>query len=160
MPTNDGASRKILLSEYTAGAGDDQHGADIQRLFEETKKAIGSVDVLVNVAGVYQFGQVQVVSKAEPDPAFSINVLGVILAMQEAVKRLPVVEGGKPIGLSDSIESTELEKTAFDAPISLRASTYLSHALIEITGALRQFLTEILPLFSGKVRAKPLFRKQ
>jgi 3-oxoacyl-[acyl-carrier protein] reductase len=97
MQTNDGASGKILLCEYTAGAGDDRNAADVQRLFAETKKAIGSVDVLVNIAGVYQFGQVQVVSKAEPNPAFNINVLGVILAMQKTVKRLPVAEGGKAI---------------------------------------------------------------
>jgi NAD(P)-dependent dehydrogenase (short-subunit alcohol dehydrogenase family) len=160
MQTNDGASGKILLCEYTAGAGDDRNAADVQRLFAETKKAIGSVDVLVNIAGVYQFGQVQVVSKAEPNPAFNIDVLGVILAMQEAVKRLPVAEGGKAIEMSDSIESKGRKKTVFEAPTSLRTSTCLSHALIEITGALRQFLTEIFPLFPGKVRAKPLFRKQ
>src|SRR5882724_8011928 len=30
--------------------------ADVKRLFEETKHAFGSVDVLVNNAGVYEFG--------------------------------------------------------------------------------------------------------
>ena len=35
--------------------GDVSKAADVQRLFTETKKAFGSLDVLVNNAGVYQF---------------------------------------------------------------------------------------------------------
>src|ERR1700709_1633761 len=35
--------------------GDVSKAADVERLFAETKKAFGSVDVLVNNAGVYQF---------------------------------------------------------------------------------------------------------
>ena len=35
--------------------GDVGKAADVKRLFEETKKAFGSVDVLVNNAGVFQF---------------------------------------------------------------------------------------------------------
>jgi 3-oxoacyl-[acyl-carrier protein] reductase len=35
--------------------GDVSKAADVKRLFEETKKAFGSVDVLVNNAGVFQF---------------------------------------------------------------------------------------------------------
>ncbi len=34
--------------------------ADVERLFEETKKAFGSLDVLVNNAGVYQFAPLDV----------------------------------------------------------------------------------------------------
>src|ERR1700674_2011066 len=35
--------------------GDVSKAADVERLFEETKKAFGSLDVLVNNAGVFQF---------------------------------------------------------------------------------------------------------
>src|SRR5271169_6654231 len=35
--------------------GDVSKPADVQRLFQETKKAYGRLDVLVNNAGVYQF---------------------------------------------------------------------------------------------------------
>ena len=36
--------------------GDVSKKADITRLFAETKKAFGALDVLVNNAGVYEFG--------------------------------------------------------------------------------------------------------
>ena len=35
--------------------GDVSKRADIERLFEETKKAFGQLDVLVNNAGIYEF---------------------------------------------------------------------------------------------------------
>src|SRR4051812_25947906 len=36
--------------------GDVSRSADVARLFAETKKAFGKLDVLVNNAGVYEFG--------------------------------------------------------------------------------------------------------
>src|ERR1700728_624371 len=36
--------------------GDVSRKSDVQRLFAETKKAFGKLDVLVNNAGVYEFG--------------------------------------------------------------------------------------------------------
>ena len=38
---------------------------DVQHLFEETKKAFGSLDVLVNNAGVYGFFPLDAVTEAE-----------------------------------------------------------------------------------------------
>lgn len=43
--------------------GDLSKTADVQRLFAETKKAFGSVNVLVNNAGVYQFTPLETVSE-------------------------------------------------------------------------------------------------
>src|SRR5437762_1065630 len=45
--------------------GDFSKAADVQRLFTETKKAFGSLDVLVNNAGVYQFAPLQSVTEDE-----------------------------------------------------------------------------------------------
>src|SRR4030088_161526 len=39
--------------------------ADVQRLFDETKKAFGSLDVLVNNAGVYGFAPLEEVTEDE-----------------------------------------------------------------------------------------------
>src|SRR5437870_4316499 len=59
---------------------------DIERLFAETKKAFGKVDILVNNAGGYDFKRLEVVTESELHREFNTNVLGLVLATQEAVK--------------------------------------------------------------------------
>jgi 3-oxoacyl-[acyl-carrier protein] reductase len=66
--------------------GDMSEAKDVQRLFEETKKAFGSLDVLVNNAGVYAFEPLEAVTETEFHRQFNINVLGTILATKEALK--------------------------------------------------------------------------
>lgn len=65
--------------------GDVARAADVQRLFAETKKAYGHLDVLVNNAGVYRFAALEESDTAEFDRQFHTNVLGTILAAREAV---------------------------------------------------------------------------
>src|SRR4029077_20298305 len=60
--------------------GDVAKEADVKRLFAETKKAFGSLDVLVNNAGVYQFAPLEAVTEEEFHREFNTNVLGLILA--------------------------------------------------------------------------------
>jgi 3-oxoacyl-[acyl-carrier protein] reductase len=60
--------------------------ADVKRLFEETKKAFGALDVLVNNAGVYEFAPLESITEDEFHRHFNTNVLGIILATREAVK--------------------------------------------------------------------------
>src|SRR2546429_5548636 len=59
---------------------------DIERLFAETRKAFGRLDILVNNAGVYQFAPLEDATESEFHREFNTNVLGLILATQEAVK--------------------------------------------------------------------------
>lgn len=59
---------------------------DIKRLFESSKKTFGKVDILVNNAGVYEFAPLESVTKELYHKMFDLNVLGLILACQEAVK--------------------------------------------------------------------------
>jgi len=72
---------------------------DVQRLFEETKKAFGSLDVLVNNAGVFEFSPLEAVTETEFYREFNINVLGTILATREALKYFGPA-GGSVINLS------------------------------------------------------------
>jgi 3-oxoacyl-[acyl-carrier protein] reductase len=60
--------------------------ADVKRLFAETKNSFGSLDVLVNNAGVYEFAPLEDVVEENFHKQFGINVLGLILATREAVK--------------------------------------------------------------------------
>src|ERR1017187_8010488 len=78
--------------------------ADIDRLFAETKKAFGKLDILVNNAGVYEFSPVEAVTEAHYYKQFDLNVLGLILASQAAVKHFSPA-GGSIINIS-SIAST------------------------------------------------------
>jgi 3-oxoacyl-[acyl-carrier protein] reductase len=73
--------------------------ADIRRLFEETKRAFGSLDILVNNAGVYAFAPLKDATEQEFHREFSANVLGVITATQEAEKYF-APHGGSIINIS------------------------------------------------------------
>src|SRR5256886_2909742 len=74
---------------------------DIERLFAETRKAFGRLDILVNNAGVYQFAPLEEATESEFHREFNTNVLGLILATQEAVKHFGS-EGGSVINISST----------------------------------------------------------
>jgi 3-oxoacyl-[acyl-carrier protein] reductase len=77
---------------------------DVKRLFEETKAKLGRPNILVNNAGVYQFDPFEWLTEQDFHRHFDTNVLGVILATQEAVKAFNG-SGGAVINLS-TISST------------------------------------------------------
>jgi 3-oxoacyl-[acyl-carrier protein] reductase len=78
--------------------------ADIQRLFAQAKAAFGRLDVLVNNAGIYEFLPLEQVTAEHFHKQFDLNVLGLILSAQEAVKHFGP-EGGSIINIS-SVAST------------------------------------------------------
>jgi 3-oxoacyl-[acyl-carrier protein] reductase len=66
--------------------GDVSKAGDVERLFAETKRAFGPVDVLVNNAGLYRFAPLEEVTEDDFHQHFNINVLGVLLTTREALK--------------------------------------------------------------------------
>jgi 3-oxoacyl-[acyl-carrier protein] reductase len=76
--------------------------AEIPRLFEETKRAFGRLDILVNNAGVYEFAPIEEVNAEHFHKQFNLNVLGLLVATQEAVK-LFGSEGGSVINISSVV---------------------------------------------------------
>src|SRR5437667_176170 len=101
-----GAERVVAEIEETGGTaiavqGDVSKSSDVRRLFAETKKAFGRLDVLVNNAGVYHFQPLEEVTEAEYRWHFDTNVLGPLLATQEAVKHFGP-SGGTVINIGSS----------------------------------------------------------
>ncbi len=95
-----------LVAEITSAGGkavaiqaDFSKTADIQRLFEESKRAFGTLDILVNNAGVYAFGPLESATEQEFHRQFTTNVLGVITATRESVKYFGP-NGGSIINIS------------------------------------------------------------
>jgi 3-oxoacyl-[acyl-carrier protein] reductase len=82
--------------------GDVAKTADVERLFAETKKTFGTVDVLVNNAGVYAFTPLESVTEAEFHREFNTNVLGPIMATQQALKHFGPA-GGSVINISSVV---------------------------------------------------------
>jgi 3-oxoacyl-[acyl-carrier protein] reductase len=81
--------------------GDVSKAGDVQRIFAETKKAFGTLDVLVNNAGVYSFAPLEAVTEDEFHRQFNTNVLGLILSTQEAQKHFGP-EGGSVINIGSA----------------------------------------------------------
>jgi 3-oxoacyl-[acyl-carrier protein] reductase len=102
--SKEGAERVVAEITGKGGKAIAVHGnvaeaKDVQRLFEEAKKAFGSLDVLVNNAGVFEFSPLEAVTETEFHREFNINVLGTILATREALKYFGPA-GGSVINLS------------------------------------------------------------
>src|SRR6266567_4454876 len=78
--------------------------AEVDRLFSATKQAFGKLDILVNNAGVYEFSALEEVTEQHFHKHFDINVLGLLLASQAALK-LFGTEGGSIINISSGASS-------------------------------------------------------
>jgi 3-oxoacyl-[acyl-carrier protein] reductase len=115
---SDKAGADRVLAEVTekggkavAVQGDVSKAADVQRLFAEAVRAFGGLDVLVNNAGVYRFGPIEGVTEAEFHRHYDTNVLGPILAVQEALKHFGP-EGGSVINISSVVGSSPWSQAA------------------------------------------------
>lgn len=91
--------------------GDVSKASDVQRLFAETKRAFGRLDVLVNNAGVYQFSPLGEITEEQFHRQFNTNVLGLILVTQAAAK-LFGPDGGSIINIGSTASSLTPPATA------------------------------------------------
>lgn len=112
------AGAEKVVAEITGAGGkavaiqaDVSKQADITRLFSETTQAFGRLDVLVNNAGVYEFAPLEQITEAHFHKQFNLNVLGLILTTQEAVKHFSHA-GGSIINLSSVVGPNPLPGAA------------------------------------------------
>ena len=73
--------------------------AEVHNLFAAAKKEYDKLDILVNNAGVYEFAPLENVTPEHFHKQFDLNVLGLLLATQEAAK-LFGKNGGSVINIS------------------------------------------------------------
>jgi len=91
--------------------GDVSKASDVQRLFAETRKVYGKLDILVNNAGVYEFAPLNEITEQQFHRLFNTNVLGLLLATQEAAK-LFGPEGGSIVNIGSTASRVTPPATA------------------------------------------------
>lgn len=76
--------------------------ADVVKLFDETKKAFDHLDILVNNAGIYDFSPLEAITAEHFHKQFDLNVLGLVLASQQAAKHFGSA-GGSIVNISSVV---------------------------------------------------------
>jgi 3-oxoacyl-[acyl-carrier protein] reductase len=81
--------------------GDVSKPADAQAIIDAAIKTYGHLDILVNNSGVYEFGALEAITPEHFHKQFDINVLGLLLVTQAAVKHLG--KGGSIINIGSLV---------------------------------------------------------
>jgi 3-oxoacyl-[acyl-carrier protein] reductase len=84
-----------------AVGGDVSKAAEVQGIIDAAVKNFGKLDILVNNSGVYSFGSIEEVTEESFDKHFGVNVLGLLLTTQAAVKHIGA--GGSIINIGSVI---------------------------------------------------------
>lgn len=136
--SRDSADR--VVAEITAAGGNAvavqanvANQADIIRLFKETIGAYGKLDILINNAGIYEFLALAEITPEHFYRQYDLNVLGLILTTQEAVKHMSP-DGGAIVNMS-SVVST----------LSPAGSAVYNSTKSAVDGLTRSFAKELAP---------------
>jgi 3-oxoacyl-[acyl-carrier protein] reductase len=107
--SKEGADRVVAEITKNGGKavavqGDLSKQPDIRHVIDATVKAFGPLDILVNNAGIYQFEPLEAITPESFHKTFDLNVLGLLLTTQEAVKSFNP-KGGSVINVSSVVTS-------------------------------------------------------
>ena len=100
-------ARTVVDSITAAGGkavavgGDVSKAADAQGIIDAAIKNYGRLDILVNNSGVYEFDAIEAITEAKFHRMFNINVLGLLLTTQAALKHIG--EGGSIINIGSVV---------------------------------------------------------
>jgi 3-oxoacyl-[acyl-carrier protein] reductase len=106
--------------------------SDVVRIFNETTKAFGRVDIVVNNAGVYSFGPLSEIKEEEYRRQFDTNVLGTLLMCKEASLRFGET-GGSIINIGTAGTTLNLVGTVMYTATK-GASDSITHVLANELG--------------------------
>jgi 3-oxoacyl-[acyl-carrier protein] reductase len=76
--------------------------AEVKKLFAEALRSFDHLDILVNNAGIYEFAPLEEVTPEHFHKQFDLNVLGLLLASQEAAKHFGT-QGGSIVNISSVV---------------------------------------------------------
>src|ERR1700745_1799855 len=93
-----------------AAGGDVSKAAEAQGIIDAAHKNYGRLDILVNNSGVYEFAPIEAVTEEQFHRLFNINVLGLLLTTQAAVKYLG--EGASIINIGSGVSRITAPNTA------------------------------------------------
>jgi 3-oxoacyl-[acyl-carrier protein] reductase len=146
--SKEGADR--VVKEITDNGGiaisvqaDVSKEADVARLFEETNKAFGTLDILVNNAVYQGYAPIEQVSVEIFRQSFNVNVLGAILTIQAALK-LFGDKGGNIINISSGASKMPLPAASMYSA-SKAALDAITVSLSKELGAKNIRVNSILP---------------
>ncbi|MDI1361046.1 glucose 1-dehydrogenase [Methylotenera sp.] len=77
---------------------------EIKSVVDETKVSLGAIDILVNNAGVYEFSPLDAITPEHFHKQFNLNVLGLLLVSQEAVRAFSE-KGGSIVNISSGVST-------------------------------------------------------
>ncbi len=107
--SKDGADRVVAEIVNKGGKAVAVHGnlsepLSIKGVIEATKQAFGAIDILINNAGVYEFAPLDSITPEHFHKQFNLNVLGLLLTSQEAV-RVFSDKGGSIVNISSGVST-------------------------------------------------------
>ena len=104
----------VLVAKITAAGGsataiqaDISKPEDVAKLFKATTDHFKKLDILINNAGIYDFGGLNDITPEHIDKIYNLNVKGLILATQAAVRLFPA-EGGVVVNISSGVALTPM----------------------------------------------------
>lgn len=133
--SKDGADAVVAKIKKSGGnavavAGNVSKPAEAQAIIDAAVKNFGRLDILVNNSGVYEFAPIEAVTEENFHRMFNINVLGLLLATQAAVKHMGA--GGSVINIGSVVSRT--------TPPNSAVYTATKGAVDAITGVLSKEL--------------------
>lgn len=107
--SKEGADRVVAEITRKGGKAVAVHGnlsrpEEIKGVVEASKKALGAIDILVNNAGVYDFLPLDAITPEHFHKQFNVNVLGLLLVTQEAVRAFSD-KGGSIVNISSGVST-------------------------------------------------------
>lgn len=107
--SKEGADRVVAEITGKGGKAVAVHGnlsmpEEIRNVVAETRKALGPIDILVNNAGVYEFAPLDAITPDHFHKQFNLNVLGLLLTTQEAVRAFNE-KGGSIVNISSGVST-------------------------------------------------------
>jgi 3-oxoacyl-[acyl-carrier protein] reductase len=103
------ANAEKLVAEIKAGGGsavavqaDLSNPDSIGPLVQAVAKQLGPIDILVNNAGIYEFGPIENITPEHFHKQFNVNVLGLLLTTQAALKHFNP-NGGSIVNISSVV---------------------------------------------------------